>query len=358
MGFKCGIVGLPNAGKSTLFNALTSAGVAAENYPFCTVEPNVGMVPVPDTRLQRLAALVRPQTVTPTCMQFVDIAGLVKGAAQGEGLGNRFLAHIRETQAIALVLRCFEDTDVAHVEGRIDARHDYELIMTELCLADLETVTKAVSRLSGAAGAGDKQSRARLALLQPVQEGLEDAVPARCCLDAQGLQRIAELHLLTAKPLLLVANVAEQDLAADPLAELAAAEAVPCVAICARIEAEIAELDPTERREFLKELGIQRTGLERLIHAGYDLLGLQTFFTAGPKEARAWTFPRGATAPQAAGIIHTDFMRGFIRAEVITFEDYLQLGGEQQARQGGKCRSEGKDYVVQDGDVIHFRFNV
>lgn len=358
MGFKCGIVGLPNAGKSTLFNALTSAGVAAENYPFCTVEPNVGMVPVPDTRLERLAELVKPQTVIPACVQFVDIAGLVEGASKGEGLGNRFLGHIRETQAIALVLRCFEDADVSHVAGRVDPRHDYELIMTELCLADLETVTKAVARLSGAAGAGDKQSRARLALLQPVQEGLSEAVPARRSLDPEGLQRIEELHLLTAKPLLLVANVAEEGLTAEPLTELVATEGLSCVAICARLEAEIAELDPAERSEFLRELGLKHTSLTRFIQAGYELLGLRTFFTAGPKEARAWTFTQGATAPQAAGVIHTDFMRGFIRAEVISLDDYLELGGEQPARQAGKCRSEGKDYVVQDGDVIHFRFNV
>lgn len=355
MGFKCGIVGLPNAGKSTLFNALTSAGVAAENYPFCTVEPNVGVVPVPDPRLDRLAALLKPNAITPACMRFVDIAGLVRGASRGEGLGNRFLAHIRETQAIALVLRCFADDDISHVENRVDPEHDYELIITELCLADLESVTRAISRVSGAAGAGDPHSRRVHARLLQVQEGLSAGLPLRLQPDPQ---QPHALQLLTSKPLMLIANIAEQEMGTTPLQALATREQAPDVTICARIEAEIATLEPDDRKEFLKALHLAQSGLDRLIHTGYELLGLQTFYTADPKEVRAWTFPRGATAPAAAGLIHTDFMRGFIRVEVTSIQDYLELGGEQEARQVGKCRSEGKDYIMQDGDVAHFRFNV
>jgi hypothetical protein len=363
MSLKCGIVGLPNVGKSTLFNALTKAGIAAENYPFCTIEPNVGVVEVPDPRLAALAAIAKPQKVIPAVVEFVDIAGLVAGASQGEGLGNQFLAHIRETDAIAHVVRCFQDENVVHVAGAVDPVSDVEVIHTELALADLATADKAIARVLRPAKAGDKQAARELALLERVKAHLDQARPVRSLgLDAEARAMLAPLCLLTDKPAMYVANVDEHGFEGNPLLDAvrahAAAEGAPVVPICASLEAEIADLADEDKAVFLADLGLREPGLDRLIRAAYDLLGLQTYFTAGEKEVRAWTIHKGDTAPQAAGVIHTDFERGFIRAEVIGFDDYVTCRGEQGAKEAGKMRLEGKEYIVRDGDVVHFRFNV
>jgi GTP-binding protein YchF len=363
MGFKCGIVGLPNVGKSTLFNCLTSADIAAENYPFCTIDPNVGVVEVPDPRLEVLAAIAQPQKIVRTTMEFVDIAGLVAGASQGEGLGNQFLAHIRETDAIAHVVRCFEDEDVVHVAGRLDPLSDIETINTELSLADLEAVDRAVERTAKRLKANEKEARLRMAVLDKLRSCLNDGHRARNVPLTEDERRlIDDLHLITTKPVMYVANVSENGSENNPCLEAvrrkAASEGAEVVPVCAGIEAEIARLDEADRAEFLADMNMPEAGLALVIRAGYALLHLLTFFTVGKREVRAWTIPAGSTAAQAAGRIHTDFERGFIRAEVTAYDDFVSLGGEQAAKEAGKLRLEGRNYIVSEGDVIHFRFNV
>lgn len=363
MGFKCGIVGLPNVGKSTLFNALTKAGIEAANYPFCTIEPNVGVVTVPDARLDALAAIVSPQKTVPAVMQFVDIAGLVKGAASGEGLGNQFLANIRETDAIAHVVRCFEHSDVVHVDGKVDPVSDIEVINTELALADMETVERAFNKAQKLGKSGDKEALFEKQTLEKIKAHLDEGFPVRTLvLSPEESHIVRHLFLLTAKPVLYIANVDDNGEAHNPLLErvkaLAESEAAKVVALCAATESELMELDDEERQEFMADLGMAEPGLHKVIRTGYELLGLQTYFTAGVKEVRAWTVAKGATAPQAAAVIHTDFEKGFIRAEVIAYDDFIAHSGEQGAKEAGKLRLEGKDYRVCDGDVMHFRFNV
>ena len=363
MGVKCGIVGLPNVGKSTLFNALTKAGIQAENYPFCTIEPNVGIVPVPDPRQDKLAEIVVPEKTIPTTMEFVDIAGLVEGASKGEGLGNKFLANIRETDAICHVVRCFEDDDVVHVAGKIDPLDDVEVIDTELALADMDAIEKAIHRYTKVAKSGDKDAKTRLVVLDKVKIQLDEGKAVRALeLDEDEKEMLQELFLLTNKPTMYIANVAEDGFENNPMLDKvvahALAEGSAVVAVCAAMEAEMVELEDEDLKEFLSELGLEEPGLNRVIRAGYTLLDLQTYFTAGVKEVRAWTVKVGATAPEAAGVIHTDFQKGFIRAEVMAYQDFVDNNGESGCKEAGKLRLEGKEYIVQDGDVMHFRFNV